>query len=216
VKTKPGGAKVRKLSPTIRWQVWMTVTYAPSGRPRSPRIDAAALAAARSVVSEVGYRDMTMQSVAARAGIGKQTLYRRWPRKPLLVLTAVLGSERALEDQLPDLGSFGADVAAITARQLSIYETPRFGELIGGLLADCLAEPELLVALRAAFIEPRLIVLGRVVARTKARGEVGDDLSTNTVATTVAGAMLAACLVFGSADKTFASELALLIQRGAR
>jgi hypothetical protein len=48
------------------------------------------------------------------------------------------------------------------------------------------------------------------------RGEVGDDLSTNTVATTVAGAMLAACLVFGSADKTFASELALLIQRGAR
>jgi len=187
-----------------------------SGRPRSRRIDVAALEATRVLLADVGYRDMTMEAVAARAAIGKQTLYRRWPRKPLLVLAAVLGSQRDVEDQLPDLGSFAADVAAVTAQQLSVYRTPGLVELVQGLLADCLTEPDLLAALRVAFIDPRLAVLERVVARAKARGEVGDDISSHTIAAAVAGAMLAAFVIFGQGDEVFASEVALLTHRGPR
>jgi len=176
----------------------------------------AALEATRVLLADVGYRDMTMEAVAARAAIGKQTLYRRWPRKPLLVLAAVLGSQRDVEDQLPDLGSFAADVAAVTAQQLSVYRAPGVVELVQGLLADCLTEPDLLAALRVAFIEPRLTVLERVVARAKARGEVGDDISSHTIATSVAGAMLAAFVIFGRGDEVFASEVALLTHRGPR
>jgi AcrR family transcriptional regulator len=167
-------------------------------------------------VTEVGYRAVTMEAVAARAHIGKQTLYRRWPRKPLLVLAAVLGSERDVEDQLPNLGSFAADVAVITNRQLAVYRSPGLVELVQGLLADCLTEPDLLAALRVAFIAPRLSVLERVVARAKERGEVADDISSETVASAVAGAMLAAFVIFDRGDEDFAAELAALTSRGPR
>jgi AcrR family transcriptional regulator len=186
------------------------------GRPRSAQIDAAVLDAVRSLLTEVGYRDMTMEAVAARAHIGKQSLYRRWPRKPLVVLAAILGSEHDVEDQLPDLGSFPADVAVITNRQLAVYRSPGLVELVQGLLADCLTEPDLLAALRVAFIEPRLSVLERVVARAKERGEVADDISSDTVAAAVAGAMLAAFVIFDRGDENFAAELAVLTSRGPR
>jgi AcrR family transcriptional regulator len=187
-----------------------------SGRPRSPRINAAVLESARALLADVGYRTMTMEAVAARARIGKQTLYRRWSRKPLLVLAAVLGSQQDVEDQLPDLGSFAADLAAVTTQQLSVYRSPGLVELVQGLLADCLTEADLLAALRIAFIEPRLAVLERIVARAKERGEVRDDVSSHMVATVVAGAMLAAFVIFGRGDEAFASELASLTQRGTR
>jgi len=187
-----------------------------AGRPRSPLIDGAVLEATRTLLAKAGYRNMTMESVAASARIGKQTLYRRWPRKPLLVLAAVLGSPREVEDQLPDLGSFANDVAAVTAQQLKVYQTPGLIELLQGLLADCLMESDLLAALRVAFIEPRLLVLEQVVARAKERGEVADGISSRTVASMVAGAMLANFLIFGWGDEVFASELALLTQRGVR
>ncbi len=195
---------------------WVAMLDIRAGRPRSPRIDAAVLEATRALLAEVGYRDMTMESVAASARIGKQTLYRRWPRKPLLVLAAVLGSEREVADQLPDRGSFAADLAAVTAQQLKVYQTPGLVELVQGLLADCLTERDLLAALRVAFIEPRLAVLERVVARAKERGELADSISSSTIVTVVAGAMLAGFVIYGRGDEVFASELALLTARGAR
>ena len=67
------------------------------GRPRDPRIDAEVLAAAREMLIEVGWDGMSMRALAARAGVGRATLTRRWPTKAHLVLHALLGSAPDLE-----------------------------------------------------------------------------------------------------------------------
>jgi AcrR family transcriptional regulator len=186
------------------------------GRPRSQAIDDAIVAAARALLAEVGYRSLTMEAVAARAGIGKQSLYRRWPRKPLLVFAAVLGGQEAVAEQIPDTGSFAADLAAITAEQLSVYQARGMTSLVQGLLADCLTEPELMDELRRRFIRPRLAILEQVADRARERGELAADVSSRSMADTIAGAMFARFIVFGEGDATFAAELTRIVERGAR
>lgn len=157
-----------------------------------------------------------MEGVAERAGTGKQTLYRRWPRKPLLIFAAMLGGQEAVEAQIPDTGSLAGDLAAITAQQALIYGTADTLDLVQGLLADCLAEPRLLEELQIRVLRPRLAVLERVAYRAKDRGEVADDLSPSTLARVVAGAMFATLVIFGGADASFAPEVARLAERGSR
>jgi AcrR family transcriptional regulator len=186
------------------------------GRPRSQVIDDAIVTAARALLAEVGYRSLTMEAVAARAGIGKQSLYRRWPRKPLLIFAAVLGGQEAVAEQIPDTGSFAADLAAITAQQLSVYQTPGMTALVQGLLADCLTEPELIAELRRRFIRPRLAMLEHCADRARERGELGAEVSSRSIADTLAGAMFARFIVFGEGDAAFAADLTRIVELGVR
>ncbi len=67
------------------------------GRRRSERSHAAIVAATQELLVERGYRELTIEGVAARAGVGKQTIYRWWPSRAALVLEAYLaGSDTAL------------------------------------------------------------------------------------------------------------------------
>ena len=61
------------------------VMKAHSGRPRNPQIDEDVLRAAAELVVEVGYADLTIAAIAARAGTSKPAIYRRWPSKAHLV-----------------------------------------------------------------------------------------------------------------------------------
>jgi len=59
------------------------------GRPRDAQAEQAILQATVELLSEVGFNQLSIEAVAARAGVGKPTIYRRWPSKPELVLDAV-------------------------------------------------------------------------------------------------------------------------------
>jgi AcrR family transcriptional regulator len=91
------------------------------GRPRSQEARRAVLDAARSLLVDVGYKQLTIQGVARAAGVGKQTIYRWWPSKAAIIAEATLhdivpGSQLAL----PDTGSIRSDlqtwVAALVER----------------------------------------------------------------------------------------------------
>lgn len=74
------------------------MSVAPSpGRPREPRIDAEVLAVTREMLVEVGWERLSMRGIAARAGVGRAALTRRWSGKEHLVLDALLGSAPDLE-----------------------------------------------------------------------------------------------------------------------
>lgn len=88
--------------------------------------------------------------------MGKQTLYRRWPRKPLLVFDACLGGADAVAAMLPDTGSLAGDLDAVAATQTQVYAADGVRELVRGLVADCVADPALLTELRQRFLAPRL------------------------------------------------------------
>ena len=81
------------------------------GRPRSPRVHDAILRAAADLVVSGGYEQLTMEAIAARAGVGKQTVYRRWPSKSAVVAEAALTGHLVPAGHAPgDTGDVVADL----------------------------------------------------------------------------------------------------------
>lgn len=80
------------------------------GRPRDPHVDNRVLAAARELVGELGYHQVTMESIARRARVGKATLYRRWPNRASVITDAF--ADELAEPPTPDTGELRADVLA--------------------------------------------------------------------------------------------------------
>src|SRR6266700_5147281 len=79
------------------------------GRPREHAVDKAILAAAVDLLAEVGYARLTMDQIAARAGVGKASVYLRWPNKVALVAEAIQQHSAVVPD-VPDTGSLRQDM----------------------------------------------------------------------------------------------------------
>ncbi len=126
---------------------------APSaGRPRDPALDQTILEAARSLLLEGGYRAVTMEGVARRAGVGKTTVYRRWSSKPLLVYDAFFS--RARSGMTPSTGSLASDLRHLIERELALYRTPGALEAVMGLLSDFSSYPDVEESIRERFFRP--------------------------------------------------------------
>ncbi|MDW5326721.1 TetR/AcrR family transcriptional regulator [Plantactinospora sp. KLBMP9567] len=191
-------------------------TSKPRGRPRQPALDERILRVTREALSRDGYAALGMETVAAAAGVGKQTLYRRWPRKPLLVFDAVFGGGTEAESMLPDTGTLAGDLAAVVRAQQRMYTDAATIALLRGLLADCLADPGLLDQFQHRLVRPRLASLTTVISRAAARGELREDVSAEFVAEMIGGSMLAHVVVYGGTGEQFGLQLAAVIARGAR
>ena len=162
---------------------------APRGRPRSPEADRAILTATVELLAERGLAAMSIEEVAARAGVGKTTIYRRWPSKGLLALDAFMASFRE-EQPLPDTGTLRGDLlAALHAWVRAVTQTP-MGPMLTGLIAEAQHDPELRGAWRDRVLEPlrrqRRIMLDRAIAR----GEIAASIDQEVVLD----------LLFGSAE----------------
>src|SRR5215217_7717783 len=92
------------------------------GRPRSEEAHGAILDAAVALIRELGYDAVTMDGIAARAGVGKATVYRRWKGKETLVVEAVGRIVAAMS--VPDTGDTRADLLAMMRGTLRLYEDP--------------------------------------------------------------------------------------------
>lgn len=143
------------------------------GRPRSEQTDRAILAATRASLVELGWGGLTMGHVAARAGVAKTTLYRRWPSKNELVVDAVTDVFEDLE--LADLGSLRADLEGVIAHVAEIVARPETQASLYALFAEGARDPLMRRRIRDTFIEPlkRLVREGR--GRAQARGEIPPD-----------------------------------------
>ena len=157
-------------------------TRARGGRPRDATRDAVILDAALEVLGETGYDGMTMDQVAARAGAGKATLYRRWPSKADLVVAAVarIGGEPSLED-LPDTGTLRGDLRALIRPQTKA-ESSRLLALVGGLASLLSADPALADAASTALVAPFVASQRLLMQRARDRGEIGADVDVETFA----------------------------------
>src|SRR5207244_6781796 len=82
------------------------------GRPRSGRTEKAILRAASELVASSGLADMTIEGVADRAGVGKASIYRRWPSKGALAFDAVVDTILSTQPT-PDTGSLEGDLLQV-------------------------------------------------------------------------------------------------------
>ncbi|MFG2043169.1 TetR/AcrR family transcriptional regulator [Dactylosporangium sp. NPDC048998] len=118
---------------------------------------------------EVGYAKLSIEAVAARAGVGKHTIYRRWPSKGALFLDALL-STNAPVFEYPNTGDVEADLRAQIHAAIDLLGRPPFGPLYRALLGEAQHDPAIAAALNERFITPQA---ERTVARLKIAQEQG-------------------------------------------
>jgi AcrR family transcriptional regulator len=189
-----------------------------TGRPRSTEADRAILDAARAALVELGWGGLSMADVAARAGVAKTTLYRRWPSKNELVLDAVADLLGELE--LPDLGSLRADVACVVQRFAELLERPETQTALMAIVAESTRDPALRRRIRTSIVEPhrRLVVLGR--QRAQSRGELPPDAADpgatiDLIFDVIAGAVVHRTLVTGEpVDPVWANHFTTFLLAG--
>jgi AcrR family transcriptional regulator len=146
------------------------VTKRPPGRPRSEEAHAAILGAAIALVREVGYDNVTMDGIAARAGVGKATVYRRWSGKETLVADAIEGIMRAVP--VPDTGTTRGDLARLLLAALAMYRDPATGPLLSGFVAAMARSEVIAAAIRNGFNARWREAMRAVLRRGATRGEL--------------------------------------------
>jgi len=159
------------------------------GRPRSERADRAIIDAALSLFAEHGVEGLCIEEVAARAGVGKATIYRRWPGKEDLLLDALA----ALKTPLPELGgeSVRADLIALLDAMAADYADPRRARSFALLLGEGAKFPRLMTRYQETVIEPRREVMRGVLRRGVATGELRPDTDVEVALFMLSGAVLA-------------------------
>ena len=141
------------------------------GRPRSSEAELAILQATRELLVEGGVQKLTVEGVAARAGVAKTTIYRRWRDKDELALAVVLEMvERVVE--LPELGDTRAELLAFVGAAVEVLGSTLMGRVMQGLISDLATDPELGVAFRERVVSVRDAEVERLIARGIARGDL--------------------------------------------
>lgn len=141
-----------------------------TGRPRSTEADTAILVATRAALVDLGWSRLTMGDVAARAGVAKTTLYRRWSHKNELVVDAVAVLFDELE--LPDRGSLSADIEGVVLQFAALLARPETKTALMAVVAESISDEALRARIRSAIVDrqKRLVTIGR--ERAQARGEL--------------------------------------------
>ncbi|QNI04930.1 TetR/AcrR family transcriptional regulator [Mycobacterium kubicae] len=144
-----------------------------AGRPRDRSIDERVLSVTRELLMEVGWDELSVRLVAARAGVGRSSLNRRWSSKAELVLHAILG-------ETPDLSPFsGTDLTGwiqwVVRGSHELFSRSDVQAAVPGLLLALRENDELRKALWASFSGPAVQLFAeRVNARTQADRERAD------------------------------------------
>jgi AcrR family transcriptional regulator len=145
----------------------------PSPARRSGRARRAILDATAELVSEVGYPKLSIEAIAARAGVGKQTIYRWWPSKGAVVFDAFLSLQ---EDEggtaLPESEDIGADLSLLLRGTAQGLVDPRFDEPYRALTTEIQHDPELARELLDRLLGPLLDATRQRILRGQAVGQI--------------------------------------------
>ncbi|HEX2286998.1 MAG TPA: TetR/AcrR family transcriptional regulator [Mycobacterium sp.] len=171
----------------------MTITGQGVGRPRDNEIDAAVLVAARELLAEIGYAQVTMDATAARAGTSKAAIYRRFKSKAeLLFAAAVHGSEMASP---VDTGSLRGDLLALGRQIRADMSTPAAREVAPQVIAEISRSPEVSQRLRSVFVAGERDQIDEILTRAVHRGELPQMPDVGTVHRLLGGALFFTIMV---------------------
>lgn len=141
------------------------------GRPRSEECRTAILSAAADLLEEVPYAKVTIESIAARAGCSKQTIYKWWKSRALLVMQAYAARQRRKNPE-PNTGAVRGDLLTVIRQTCRLLRSGRYGETVSGIIAEAQSDAELAAEFRETFIGERRAIVTRILERGVARGEL--------------------------------------------
>jgi AcrR family transcriptional regulator len=156
------------------------VTAAPRrGRPRSEEAERAVLDAALDLLAEHGYAGLTMEAVAARAGVAKTTVYRRWAGKDEVLIDA-LNLVKGGSSELPG-DSVAGDLKVLMERMRRSWLHTQHGRIMRRLAAEGNDQPELYRMFCERVVEPRRAVTRAIIRRGIDEGSIRPDIDVEAV-----------------------------------
>jgi AcrR family transcriptional regulator len=185
------------------------------GRPRDDKSRSAILRAALRLVKESGYRSLTIEGIAGRAGVGKTTIYRWWPSKAAIVMEAFL---HYISPKIQFPTGAGLSVAGTIRRQMQsvarVYAGPH-GDLLRALIAEAQLDPELARAFVTDWILPRRQMATAVLQSGIATGEIASDVNLDVAIDALYGGLYYRFLIpYKPLTPRFARELANAVLSG--
>lgn len=158
-----------------------------TGRRRNEATRAAILAAATELATRTGSAPVTIETIAARAGVGKQTIYRWWPSKHAVLLEAL--TERARDVvPMPDTGSLPGDLRAFLTDTFTGASDPATAGLLRTVMADAQHDPRTADTVRE-FTAARRADLRELLDRGQRRGELPADADLDLIVDQVYGVL---------------------------
>jgi AcrR family transcriptional regulator len=145
------------------------------GRPRSEQSEEAILTATIQLLSEKPLRDISMEEIARKAGVGKATIYKWWPSKAYVALDAFLRKTNQMVPML-DTGSIRNDILKHIRSLMVFYKSPA-GRILGQFVAESQSDKEFASLLRERFLKPRREAAGVIFDRAVERGEIDQSLN---------------------------------------
>jgi AcrR family transcriptional regulator len=127
----------------------------PNPERRSERARTAILNAALELCRQQGYADTTMEAIAKRAGVGKQTIYRWWPSKAA-VLQEALNEQIGTATDFPDTGDVVADLRSQMTMVANLFVSDNFSPYAKGLIAAAQTDPQIAESVVNSIIQPRI------------------------------------------------------------
>lgn len=183
------------------------------GRPRNRAIDEAVLRATVELIGQSSYADLSLDTIAARAGTSKPAIYRRWRGKAHLVHEAVFPIDATTE--IPDTGSLESDVREMIRRTLAVLSTPAARAALPGLVGEMASDPTLHTALLERFADILVRGLTEHLQSAAGRGELRAGVTATELAEAIAGMTLIAMLTRGAnIDEEWVERTARLITKG--
>lgn len=152
------------------------------------------------------FSDLRVEHVAARAGVGKSTIYRRWVSKEALA-AALLDDLAGPALAIPDLGDTRAELlAAVTSGLRAVTDTP-LGPVMAALFSQIATNPEIRDPFRLRLVESRRRHFAAAVRRGVARGDLGPNTDAETAMELLTGPTYYRLLFGGTLDAAFAETV---------
>jgi AcrR family transcriptional regulator len=183
------------------------------GRPRSERVHRAILDAARELLAEGGFGALRLEHVAARAGVGKATIYRRWHSKEALALDLML---ELASPNIPvaDTGDTGAELTAVVLNPIRALTATPFGPVLRALLSEIALNPELGDPFRATVVGARREAVARVISRGVSRGDLRPDTDPEIATELLVGPVYFRLMFGGPLNADFAARVVQAFLKG--
>jgi AcrR family transcriptional regulator len=165
------------------------------GRPRDPELDRAILEATIDVLKTDGFHNLSIDTIAARANVGKTTIYRRWPSKAPLVVDALAHLKAPTSTAVPD--DLSTRDALVRLMLDLVRKSSSAEQLLAGLVDEMARDPELAEAVRTRLVAERRRAVYELIERGIALGEIRSDVDVEIIADLLGGPVVIRRLLTG-------------------
>jgi AcrR family transcriptional regulator len=164
------------------------------GRPRDPATDDAILRAGLELFIERGIEGASIEQIAKRAGVGKLTIYRRWPAKEDLIAAAIEtlvanDVEWRSDAEIDQVSPYQLTEAALP-KSAETAAAPEFRALVARILGSAVSHPSLMATYWKHYVLPRRKLTSRLLERAREQGTVAANADLDVLIDMMAGAVI--------------------------